>query len=489
MFRGQRQFAKLISMKKLLTLLLAVVTMHVAFGQNKVPAELNDAVKVIDAWIEAQREYDQVPGIAIGIVKNQELIWSKGYGLADVKKNVSANPATIFSICSISKLFTSVAIMQLYEKGKLRLDDSLSMLLPSYNLKQYYKGSGPITVRSLLTHSSGLPRESDYPYWTGPDYPFPTEAQIGEKLGKQQTLYPASTYFQYSNLGMTLLGEIVAKVSGKPYETYVEENILKPLRLADTHPYLPAELWGGRMATGYSAIKRDGTREPIALFDARGVRPAAGYSSTVEDLARFASWQFRLLETGNTEILKASTLKEMQRVHWIDPDWNTTWGLGFSVTKTPDGKTIVGHGGSCPGYRTTIQLDPKEKLAVVVMINAGGESPERIATQARAILAKAAKEKMPKADTVNVAQYAGRYNAQPWGSEAQVFSWYGKLAVIGFPSIAPADGISQLRHVKGDIFRRVRSDDTLGEEVSFEKDKNGKILGYWQHSNNYVKVK
>ncbi|HZY80369.1 MAG TPA: serine hydrolase [Cyclobacteriaceae bacterium] len=451
-------------------------------------AQYEDAFKLIDAWIDAQREYDQLPGLTVGVVKDQQVIWSKGYGAAELKKNVPATPATVFSICSISKLFTSVAIMQLYDQGKLRLDDSVSMHLPKYNLKQQYKLSGPVTIRSLLTHSSGLPRESDYPYWTGPDFPFPTQQQVSEKLGAQQTLYPSSTYFQYSNLGMTLLGEIVEKVSGKPYDVYVEENILKPLRLADTHPSLPVAQWGTKMAVGYGAIKRDRTRDQIALFDAKGIKAAAGYASNVDDLAKFASWQFRLLESGKTEILKSSTLKEMQRVHWIDPDWKTTWGLGFSVTQSGD-KTIVGHGGSCPGYRTTLQLDPKEKMAYVVMINAGGDSPERFATQIRNILAKAAKEKAPKTDSLNLQQYAGRYNSQPWSSETQVLPWYGKLAVISFPVNSPADAIGYLKHVKGDTFRRVRSDDTLGEEVVFEKDKSGKIVGYRQHSNNYGRTK
>ena len=476
------------SMRASFAALLIVAFFQSAAQPAKSSTDYTDAFRLIDAWIEAQREYDLIPGITVGVVKDQELIWSKGYGMVDVKKNQSASPSTIFSICSISKLFTSIAVMQLYEKGKLRLDDSVSMHLPKYNLKQAYKLSGPVTIRGLLTHSSGLPRESDYPYWTGPEYPFPTQQQVVDKLGTQETLYPSSTYFQYSNLGMTLLGEIVEKVSGKPYDVYVEENILKPLRLADTHPYLPAAQWGNKMAVGYSAIKRDRSRESIALFDARGIKAAAGYSSNVEDLARFASWQFRLLNTGKTEILKASTLKEMQRVHWIDPDWKTSWGLGFSVAQA-DGKTMVGHGGACPGYRTTLTIDPQEKLAYVVMINAGDESPERYAAQIRGILTKAAKEKSPKSDSLNLQQYAGKYSAQPFGSETQVVTWYGKLAAVRFPAAAISENITQLKYVKGNVFRRIRSDETLGEEVVFERDSGGKVTKYVQHSNNYLKLK
>jgi CubicO group peptidase (beta-lactamase class C family) len=228
-----------------LVLYFVIALFPALVSAQKIPTDLREAIRLVDVWLEAQRDYDHIPGMSVGIVKDQELIWTKAYGFADLKKNVPTEPNTIYSICSISKLFTSVAIMQLYEAGKLRLDDSISYLLPGFNIKQQYPGSGPITLRSLLTHSSGLPRESDYPYWTGPDYPFPTQQQLNDKLGKQKTLYPATTYFQYSNLGMSLLGEVIAKVSGKSYDVYVEENILKPLRLQTTHPYLPAAQWGG----------------------------------------------------------------------------------------------------------------------------------------------------------------------------------------------------------------------------------------------------
>jgi CubicO group peptidase (beta-lactamase class C family) len=385
-------------------------------------------------------------------------------------------------ICSISKLFTSIAIMQLYDAGKLRLDDDIKTLLPKYNLKQQYKDSGPVTIRSLLTHSSGLPRESDYPYWTGPDFPFPTQEQLYSKLGDQQTLYPASSNFQYSNLGMTLLGEIVEKVSGKPYARYVEENILNPLKLTSTRPFLPKEEWGKKLSIGYGAIKRDGSRDKVNFFDARGITAAAGFSSNVEDLAKFASWQLRVLNTEATELLKSSTLKEMHRVQWMDPDWRTSWGLGFSVYQQ-DNITLVGHGGACPGYRTTLQLHPKEKMAYTVMINAGGASPETFAKEIREILAKVPKDKSDKKKELNLEQYSGTYSSQPWGSEKIIMPWYGELVILNLPTENPDEGMYMLQHVSGDTFKRVRRDKTLAEEIKFERDASGKVTKVWQHSN------
>jgi len=195
-------------MKKIFAFFFLLTIGHNSFSQF--PAtDYTDALHFIDTWIAAQRDYMDLPSVSVAIVKDQETIWSKAYGSANSDGKVPASTTTLYSICSISKLFTSIAIMQLYDAGKLRLDDSIEAILPQYNLKQQYKESGPITIRSLLTHSSGLPRESDFPYWTGPDFPFPTQSQLNAKLGEQQTLYPSSTYFQYSNLGMSLLGEVV----------------------------------------------------------------------------------------------------------------------------------------------------------------------------------------------------------------------------------------------------------------------------------------
>ena len=240
------------------------------------------------------------------------------------------------------------------------------------------------------------------------------------------------------------------------------------------------------MAIGYGAAKREGERDKVNLFDAKGITAAAGFSSNVEDLARFASWQFRLLNNGGTEILKSSTLKEMHRVQWVDPDWKTYWGLGFSVSQQ-DGTTIVGHGGSCPGYRTTLQLDPKEKMAYTVMINAGGESPELFAKEIREIISKIPKSTGPKS-IINLEQYSGTYTSQPWGSEKIVTPWYGDLVMLNLPNDNPDEAMIVLQHVSGDTFKRVRKDKTLAEEIQFEKDNYGKVIRILQHSNYSTRI-
>ncbi|MGB9893345.1 MAG: serine hydrolase, partial [Candidatus Saccharicenans sp.] len=288
---------------------------------------------------------------------------------------------------------------------------------------------------------------------------------------------------------ISLLGEIVAEVSGMSYDDYINEKILKPLGMNETRPFLPRQLWRGQLATGYSSLTRNGTREMLPFFQAEGLKPAAGFSSTVIDLAKFAAWQFRLLENGGEEILKAPTLREMQRVQWMDPDWKTSWGLGFSVYEL-DGRTIVGHGGSCPGYRSTLMIDPTKKQAFVVMINASGTEPEKYARGMREILKKAStKKEETSAFKVNLEDYAGHYDEQPWWGETVILPWQGNLAMISLPADNPTQGLTLLKHTGGDTFRRIRDDETLGEEIIFERDKSGKVIRFVQHSNYYPKVK
>ena len=471
-------------MKLILLLVISFFSLNLQ-AQTSEKDTLNDAFKLIDTWLEAQLEYDNIPGLSVAVVKDQELLWSKAYGFSNVENEVEATPNTIYSICSISKLFTSIAIMNLYEEGKLRLDDELSTLLPDFNIQQKYEQSGPITIRGLLTHSSGLPREAASPYWTGPDFVFPTSQEVRDELGNQETLYSASTYFQYSNLGMSLLGEVIEKVSGMSYEEYINQLILEPLQLGQTKPFLPEDQWGQELATGYSAVKRDGSREKMKLFDARGIQAAAGFSSTVEDLAKFASWQFRLLDSDKEEILKPATLKEMQRVHWVDPDFNTYWGLGFAVQNV-NGEKMVSHGGSCPGYRTMISLMPEKELAVVVMMNAM-DSPAKYGMEIFQILQKA-KNKKKEEITTDLSPYAGRYNYQPWASEIQVVEWFGQLAVIYMPADNPSKSMFFLKHKEGDTFTWVRKDGGTGDEITFERDATGKVIKMWRHSNFAEKI-
>lgn len=454
--------------------------------------DYTEAFTVIEVWLDAQKDYEQLPAVMAIVVEDQEVLWEGAFGSANMEDNVPAEPSTLCSICSISKLFTSVAIMKLYDEGKLRLDDKIEDLLPWYNLKQQFPSSGPVTIRSLLTHSSGLPREANFPYWTGPEFPFPEMSDIKNELSDQQTLYPSSTYFQYSNLGLTLLGEVVKEVSGMPFDLYVEQNILKPLGLSNTLTELPEDLYGTKLAIGYGPLSRDHQRERINFFQAKGVKAAAGFSSNVRDLGKFASWQFRLLDTTSTEILRPSTLRNMHNVHWIDPDWQTSWGLGFSVYKGSDGSKWISHGGSCPGYRSTLQINPKSGRAYSVMINANGTNPGKYANGMHSILEKLGivRDSLGASidNKIDLKPYVGYYDTKPWSNEVYVSNWKDQLVMINLPTSSPIDAMSFYKHIEGDVFRRIRDNGELGETLIFEKGKDGEIFRFKRHGNYSRKI-
>jgi len=486
--KNPTQFAR-----KAIVLFLAVLFTIPLFAQGQKLSEdprVSSALHLLELCVDAQLAYERIPGISMGIVYDQELVWSRGFGYADIERKIPATPSTIYSICSISKLFTSIAVLQLRDRGLLRLDDPVAKHLSWFNIEQTYKDSPPITIEGLLTHSSGLPRESDFPYWT--EASFPSREEMITQLSKQETLYPASIHFQYSNLGLTLAGEIVAQVSGKPYAEYVKQNILDPLGLKDTSPEIPVEKQGGQLATGYGAFRRDGTRLTMPFYHVCGIAPAAGFASTVEDLAKFASWQFRLFESGKKEILARNTLREMQRVHWLDPDWKTTWGLGFSIWRYKD-KTFVGHGGSCPGYLTQLAMRPEEKFASIFMTNAQGVNTRVFTQQAYDIVAPAIVEAIAspgegKQPDPELLKYTGIYE-RPLGGETAVLIWKGELALVGLPDGHPLDDLTKLKHVSKHTFRRIRDDGELGEEIVFEVGDDGNVIKMWQHSNYCTKVR
>lgn len=450
---------------------------------------VRQAAELLDVWGEAELAYNEVPGASLAVVHDQERLWEIGWGMARPGDGAPATPETIYSICSISKLFTSISAMNLWEAGELELNDPVEEHLSWFTLSERHRGL-PITVESLLTHSSGLPRESDYPYWSPPKFDFPTRKEIRKTLSNQETLYSPERYFQYSNLGLTLVGEIVSAVSDTRYSEYVTDSVLRPLSLESTAPSIPWE--SDRMAAGYSGITRDGGRSRAPTFEPDGVAPAAGYSSTVLDLTDFASWQLRLLESDSAEVLKPSTLQKMHNVHWVDPDWDVHWGLGFVVWRT-GGDTFVGHSGGCPGFHSELALQPAKNFAAAFAANANGVDTRKFVVTAIQVLAPAVSAAEDTATEVStppeeLTKYIGRYSTRPWGGEIAVIRWKDGLAMLDLPTDDPLDSLQELEHVEGDTFRRVRKSDDLAEPIRFRTNEAGKVEALVQHSNAWPRV-
>jgi len=446
--------------------------------------EIADAVTVLDMWIEQHIAHRGVPGLSIAVVYDQEIVWAKGYGFSDLDKKIPATPSTIYRIGSITKLFTSTAILQLRDQGRLRLDDPVSLHLPWFTVHNPFPDGPEITIRQLLTHTAGLSREADFPYWT--DHIFPTREELAESVPDQDVINPPETTYHYSNLGMSLLGEIVTEVSGRPWADYVQEKILDPLGMLSSRTAPDEELLK-RSATAYMLESPDGTRKTMEYYEAGAIAPAGGIVSTTEDLGRFASLQFRGGPAGGDQILKGSTLREMQRVHWVYPSFSGGRGLGFAVTRR-DGKTFVGHGGSIGGHVSNLLMVPDEKIAVIVAINADNGSPATCARQAYEVIAPALLKATRKPDSPNrVAdpswqRYVGLY-ADPWGWEYEVLILGGDLVIYAYdypPWEDASTGFSHLTPVEGSTFRRPNK-----ELLTFELDENGDVIRI-KRNNNYL---
>jgi CubicO group peptidase (beta-lactamase class C family) len=453
---------------------------------------VRQAIALMDVWLDAQRDFMQLPGLSVGVVHDQRLLWSSGYGFADLQRRTPATASTLYSICSISKLFTSIGVMQLRDEGRLRLDDPVGRHLDWFRIARADTLAPEVTLAGVLTHSAGLPRESAHPYWTGPGFSFPAREEIIERISSQEMLYPAEQYYQYSNLGMTLAGEVIAAISGESYESYIRRRILQPMGLTSTFVDMPAEYRGGRLATGYSTITREGRRDPVGFFATRGIAPAAGYASTVEDLARFASWQFRVLHRGGGEdILRRNTLREMQRVHWVDPDFETMRGLGFWVTRKGN-RALVGHGGSCPGFRSQLIIEPEERIGTVALVNAQGVNARMLAERMYDIIAPALRaalrDSAPRPPDSTLARYAGLYDLG-FSGETAIVEWEDGLAALSLPTLDPLEGLEKLRKVGEHTFRRVRHNDALGEPVVFVMGSDGRPAHIIWHQNEYRRIR
>ena len=442
--------------------------------------EYSEAFQLIDYWLEAQKDYEKLPGLTAIVTNKDETKWTGSFGLSDGVEPMKVE--NTFSICSISKLFTAVAIMQLVEDGKINLDDPIQKVLPWFDIKNDFKDAPELTIKSILSQSSGLPRESNHPYWSWPDFPFPTKQDVIDELKNQEMLYPPSKYYQYSNLGLSLLGFIVEEVTQTNFDDYVNQNILIPLSMNNTKTYMSTEDYGKNLTLGYSSLNRDNEREKVNFFNADGIAAAAGFTSNVEDLAKFARWQIDLVKSLEKNILSPETLKLMHEIHWDDKLTSVTRGLGFGVYNF-DGENWVGHGGSCPGYRSQLYINTNKELAYSVMINSSGTSPTKYIDGIHEILSNVT---LKKGEEINrFEEFEGKYISQPWVSETYVQSWGDNLALVSLPSDDPY--ISLYKHIEGDVFKKILNNNDLGQELKIIRDDNNKVVAYKTHQNIYKK--
>ena len=433
--------------------------------------DVQGAIRLFSAWLEGQIAYRGLPGIVVGVVSDQDLVWSQGFGYADVAAKLPMTPATKFRMASHSKLFTATSIMQLREEGKLRLDDPVSEYLPWFTVKRAAPDDPPITLEHLLTHSSGLPREAG-DHWT--TYDFPTADELRALMPDRQAPYAPEERWKYSNLAYSVAGMVVEAVSGESWADYVTRHIYEPLGM--TNSSVDRDVPG--LAVPYGPRMPDGSREVLPFVDARGMGAATGITSTVEDMAKFVSAQFRKGPRGGDQILSTASLREMHRVRMLESTWTRGQGIGFSVQRIDD-RLWVGHGGGYPGNttQTLIQLD--DKVGVIVLTNTNDSDPSGIARELlKTVGAAVAKATAQKPEVVAWdpawARFAGLYRGR-WG-ESQVVLLNDRL-VLMTPNASSIGEPVELVPLGGGRFRFTAptGGGVVGEVVWFE-ERDGQVV-------------
>jgi CubicO group peptidase (beta-lactamase class C family) len=287
------------------------------------------------------------PGAAVAAIKEGKVVLMKGYGMANVEAGVPISPTTIFRLGSVTKSFTAIAVLQLADSGKLKLNDPLSKYVPEF------PHGDKIRISHLLSHTAGVPDFIPY-----------------DEVLKRPLEFEPGSRINYSNNGYLLLGRVIEKASGLSWDGYLRDHIFAPIGMKRTGYDKKAELPG--RATGY-LVGKDGTYSAVAAQDALGAHSAGGLYSTIEDLARFE----QALTSG--KLLRKETLEKASTPGLLTDGRRTRYGYGW-MTANFKGLEEIGHGGDITGFNTFMARYPSEKFSVIVLSNTGMRPPGPLPT-------------------------------------------------------------------------------------------------------------
>ena len=451
-----------------LTILALLTCPALAADPIAADPKVQAALQGLDQTLSAEVTKRSFPGMAVAIVHDQTPLWIHSYGAADLAAGVAVTENTQFRVASITKLFTAVAIMQLRDAGLLDLDDPVQKHLTTFHLAG--QPHPTVTIRELLLQLGGLPREPLGTSWQ--DRVMPTRDQLMADLDRQEPAIPPETQWKYSNLGYAVLGQLVKAVSDERFEDYVLRHIAQPLGMTHTLVNPPEDLRG--IAVGYGYRQPDGTREPRAFMKMGGMYGAAGVISTAADLSRFAAF---FLSDADSEVLSATSRREMLRVQAILPDWSAGQGLGFEIRRV-GAQTRIGHAGRGAGYAGRLDIDPASKLAVIVLINADENGPTRFVDQAFSALVGPVTAAAALGRPVAVAdpawsKFVGRYTNE--GRDSEIVLADGRLAWQDAGFSDPPRTRIPLEPVGGNVFK-FTAGALVGEKLTFDLDPAGKVV-------------
>ncbi len=352
--------------------------------------------ELLTPLIENALRDDPTPGFAVGVVHNGHVVYARGFGVAVLgQPDRPVTPETLFHMASVTKPFVATCVMKLWEQGKVDLDAPVIKYVPYFHLSDpRYR---QITVRQMLTHTSGMPDVEDYE-WSKPQYDDEALERYVKSLGPQKLLWAPGARMAYSNMAYEVLGDLVAKISGTSFEAYVDAHILQPLGMKSS-TLLIKKADAAKLAQGYTR-PRDGSYESIHPVDAypynRAHSPSSNLHSNVVDMARWAMANLNHGELEGKRILNASTYDLLWK-----PAVDVEFCRGADVAtcrkpggqvgiswflETKDGHQVVSHGGGDDGFATGIVLIPDLNVGFVFMQNSLHPGMTAAKTVQRAVL-------------------------------------------------------------------------------------------------------
>jgi CubicO group peptidase (beta-lactamase class C family) len=463
----------------------------------------------IDAYAQKALQDWHVPGFALAIVKDDQVIFAKGYGVRELGKPEKVDDGTLFAIASNSKAFTAAAIGLLVDEGKVNWDDPVTKYLPWFQMPDAYV-TREMTVRDLLSHRSGFATFSGDLLWYETTYP---RDEIIRRIRYLKPAYSFRSHYGYQNLMFLTAGEIVKAVTGKSWDAFVKERFFTPLRMTRTVTTIRELPRGGNIATPHNEV--DGKMRVIRYGNVDGGGGAAAINSSVSDMAQWIRMHLAGGKYDGKEILKAETARELQQpntIIQISPGGEraipsrhfNAYGMGFFLNDY-QGRKMVQHSGGLDGMISQVGMLPEEHLGVVILSNSEtgvpsimmyktfdvflGVTPKRDwsaeGLMRSAAGQKAAADERAKIEAARVLgtkpslaleRYVGTYRGTLYG-DVKVSMENGHLVL----SLVPAPNfVGDMEHWQYDTFR-VKWRDTVVYPfaqrgwVTFTLDKDGKL--------------
>jgi CubicO group peptidase (beta-lactamase class C family) len=351
--------------------ILTLTCLFSANGQVPVSTKLRSSIEQIDRMTAAEYAKDNIGSVTVGVVVGSNLVWTKSYGYADMERKIPVTKDTVYRIASVTKLFTGLMLLQLAERGRVRLSDPVEKYFPEVNkIQGRFPGAPPITLVQLATMTAGLAGEPKYAerYNTGRVADW--EKMLILSLPDTKYLYEPGTYHNYSNTSYAILGAALGRAAGVSYVNYVQKQIIEPLGMTHT-AFEPNNQISPLLAKGYH-VDENGNLDTLTPMRQQGNRgknvPAGSLYSTVGDLTRFVAFE---LGEGPAGILKRETLdNSFSALVAADSDLNYGDGVGFSALRLmPSNFVAVGHLGALHGYSAAVIFDRSSHTGIIMLAN------------------------------------------------------------------------------------------------------------------------